>query len=80
MSLELLQSAVAEKIRVLYQTAQELESLFPGRHYTPDGHMIGSIGEALAACCFDLKLFEAGKETLTHRLQTVVWYKSKLRR
>lgn len=63
MSLELLQSAVAEKIRALYQTAQELESLFPGRHYTPDGHMIGSIGETLAASCFDLKLFEAGKET-----------------
>ena len=49
MSKATLQDSVAAKIKALYEISQELEALFPGRHYTPDGHMIGSIGEALAA-------------------------------
>lgn len=63
MQTEDLQNAVAAKIRFLYQTARELEQLFPGRHYTPDGHMIGSIGEALAASCYGLELFPASEKT-----------------
>lgn len=63
MSGSAIQDLVAEKIKMLYRISQELEDLFPGRHYTPDGHMIGSIGEALAACCYDLKLFEASEKT-----------------
>ena len=47
----------------LYAISQELEQLFPGRHYTPDGHRVGSIGEALAAGCYRLELFTAGAET-----------------
>ena len=63
MSAATIQEMVAEKIKTLYRVSHELEELFPGRHYTPDGHMIGSIGEALAACCYGLTLFEASKET-----------------
>ncbi len=63
MSGSAIQDLVAEKIKILYSISQELENLFPGRHYTPDGHMIGSIGEALAACCYGLKLFEASEKT-----------------
>lgn len=63
MSGSAIQDLVAEKIKILYSISQELEDLFPGRHYTPDGHMIGSIGEALAACCYGLKLFEASEKT-----------------
>ena len=63
MSGSAVQDLVAEKIKILYSISQELEDLFPGRHYTPDGHMIGSIGEALAACCYGLKLFEASEKT-----------------
>ena len=63
MSGSVIQDLVAEKIKMLYSISQELEDLFPGRHYTPDGHMIGSIGEALAACCYELKLFEASEKT-----------------
>ena len=63
MSGSVIQDLVAEKIKMLYSISQELEDLFPGRHYTPDGHMIGSIGEALAACCYGLKLFEASEKT-----------------
>ena len=44
-----LQASVAETIKELYVISRELEQLFPGRHCTPDGHMDGSIGEALAA-------------------------------
>ena len=63
MSSSAIQSLVAEKIKMLYSISKELEGMFPGRHYTPDGHMIGSIGEALAACCYGLKLFEASEKT-----------------
>lgn len=58
-----LQELVAEKIQLLYQISQYLETLFPGRHYTPDGHMIGSIGEALAASFYGLDLFTASEAT-----------------
>lgn len=54
--------SVTEKIKELYRIAEELEHLFPGRHYTPDGHMIGSIGEALAAYFYDLTLLPASAE------------------
>lgn len=63
MSTAMLQKQVAEKIQLLYQISQDLETLFPGRYYTPDGHMIGSIGEALAASFYGLDLFTASEET-----------------
>lgn len=63
MSKTALQNSVAEKVKALYEISHELEDLFPGRHYTPDGHMIGSIGEALAAIYYDLELFPASEET-----------------
>ena len=58
-----LQASVAERIKALYAISRELEQLFPGKHYTPDGHMVGSIGEALAASWYGLELFTAGAET-----------------
>ena len=58
-----LQKQVAEKVQLLYKISQDLETLFPGRHYTPDGHMIGSIGETLAASFYGLDLFTASEET-----------------
>lgn len=58
-----LQNSVAEKVKALYEISHELEDLFPERHYTPDGHMIGSIGEALAASYYNLELFPASEET-----------------
>lgn len=61
--METFQSKVAQKIKALYDISRDLESLFPGRHYAPDGHMIGSVGEALAASHYGLVLFPAGTET-----------------
>ena len=49
-------------IRSVYAAVDELELMFPGRHFTPDGHMVGSIGEALAAFYYGLELFAASAE------------------
>jgi hypothetical protein len=46
---------VSALIRELYVIVDELESLFP-RRFTPDGHLVGSIGEAVAAFVYDLEL------------------------
>lgn len=33
-----------------------LETMFPGRHFTLDGHLVGSIGEAFAKECYGIDL------------------------
>ena len=40
----------------LYGLVAELERLFPGRRFTPDGHLVGSIGEVVAAHRYGLTL------------------------
>jgi hypothetical protein len=40
----------------IYRAVAELERLYPGRKFTPDGHLVGSIGEVIAAEHFGLKL------------------------
>lgn len=54
-------SEIPEKIRKIYEIVSELESLFD-RHFTPDGHMVGSLGEVLAAYHYELELLPASKE------------------
>ena len=49
-------------VRQLYATVHELEELFPGRHFTPDGHMVGSIGECLVADAYGLELMTASNK------------------
>jgi hypothetical protein len=46
----------------LYALAAELEAAAPGRRFTPDGHMVGSIGEVIAACQYGLELAAASTE------------------
>lgn len=36
--------------------------MFPGRHFTPDGHMVGSIGECLVADAYGLELMNASNK------------------
>ncbi len=43
-------------VRNLYAIVQALETMFPGRPFTPDGHMVGSLGECLVADAYDLEL------------------------
>ena len=44
------------QIKAIYKAVEELEKMFPDRPFTPDGHLIGSIGECLVADAYDLKL------------------------
>ncbi len=41
----------------IYRIVSDLERKYPGRRFTPDGHMVGSIGEVIAAEAFGLRLF-----------------------
>lgn len=49
-------SYVPALIERLYQVVAELEGHFPGRPFTPDGHLVGSIGEVLGAYKYGLTL------------------------
>lgn len=49
-------------IRELYSLVNRLENMFPGRHFTPDGHLVGSIGEALASYYYGIRLHRASFE------------------
>lgn len=49
-------------IKQLYANVEELEDMFPGRHFTPDGHMVGSIGECLVADAYGLELMPASNK------------------
>ncbi len=40
----------------LLKTTERLNKLFPGRPFTPDGHLVGSIGEVVAEYVYDLHL------------------------
>ena len=50
---------VGELLASLYRIAHRLEELFSGRKFTPDGHLVGSIGEVIAAQLFGLELLRA---------------------
>lgn len=50
---------VGELLASLYRIVDRLEVLFPGRKFTLDGHLVGSIGEVLAARMFGLELLPA---------------------
>lgn len=47
---------VARYLDELYTASDGLEQMFPGRKFTLDGHLVGSIGEVVAAYIFDLDL------------------------
>lgn len=49
-------------IQDIYAIVEKLEDLFPGRRFTPDGHLVGSIGEVLAAHRYGLELLPASAE------------------
>lgn len=43
----------------IYEAVAELEAKYPGRKFTPDGHLVGSIGEVVAAEALGLTLYPA---------------------
>jgi hypothetical protein len=56
-------AGIPEKVKQLYAIVKELEAMFPGRHFTLDGHLIGSVGEVLAAYHYGLELLPASYQT-----------------
>ncbi|MDF7824084.1 hypothetical protein P4B35_08675 [Pontiellaceae bacterium B12227] len=46
-------------VQDIYASVHKLETMFPDRHFTPDGHMVGSIGECLVADAYGLELMSA---------------------
>ncbi len=54
---------VIRLVEELRQTVEKLGKLYPDRRFTLDGHLVGSIGEVLAAERYDLRLFTASHKT-----------------
>ena len=52
-------AAIQRLVPELFRVIAELEAAAPGRHFTPDGHLIGSIGEVIAADRYGLTLTTA---------------------
>ena len=43
----------------IYRAVAQLEQAYPGRKFTPDGHLVGSLGEVIAAEALGLILYPA---------------------
>lgn len=54
--------AVRERVKDLSNIVNELEADFPGRKFTLDGHLVGSIGEVMAAYYYGIELYRASTE------------------
>lgn len=44
-------------VAAIYKAVRELEARYPGRKFAPDGHLVGSIGEVIAAEALNLTLY-----------------------
>jgi hypothetical protein len=44
-------------VAAIYRAVAALEAAYPGRKFTPDGHLVGSIGEVVAAEALGLTLY-----------------------
>ena len=53
---------VKERVQKMIEIVKELENDFPGRHFTLDGHLVGSIGEVMAAYYYGIELYTASKQ------------------
>ena len=51
--------SIKPKVRKLIKIVNELENDFPGRHFTLDGHLVGSIGEVLTVYYYGIELYTA---------------------
>lgn len=53
---------VGQLIRQFFSLTSELDRMFPKRSFTPDGHVVESLCEVLAAQSFDLELLPASSK------------------
>lgn len=49
-------TVIREEVHSLIKIVRDLEQAFPGRHFTLDGHLLGSIGEVLAVYYYGIEL------------------------
>lgn len=68
---------ISSLVRDLYRTVADLELLAPGRRFTPGGHLVGTIGEVVAAELFGLQLMPASTRATTLSLPTAGRWSSK---
>lgn len=55
-------NSIKEQVQKMIAIVSELERDFPGRHFTLDGHLVGSIGEVMAAYYYGIELYKASTE------------------
>jgi hypothetical protein len=49
--------ALPPQVAAIYKATAALSARYPGRPFTPDGHLVGSIGEVVAAEALGLQLY-----------------------
>ena len=54
-NVEKLRGKIAELVKIV----NALEKVYPGRHFTLDGHLVGSMGEVLAEYYYGVELYPA---------------------
>ena len=54
---------IKQKLGELLSIVNELENRFPGRKFTLDGHLFGSLGEAIAVDFYNIELAPTGTKT-----------------
>jgi hypothetical protein len=54
---------LSDTIKELYKITNELERTYPGRKFTVDGHLVGSIGEVIVAEHYGLSLLPNSTKT-----------------
>ena len=45
------------QVQKMIEIVKELETEFPGRHFTLDGHLVGSIREVIATYYYGIELY-----------------------
>lgn len=50
---------IHSQVQRLIEIVNELEEDYPGRHFTLDGHLVGSLGEVVAAYHYGITLYTA---------------------
>jgi hypothetical protein len=48
--------ALRPSVAKIYEAVDELQREYPDRRFTPDGHLVGSIGEVIASKALNLRL------------------------
>lgn len=56
-------NSIKDRVKQLMKIVNDLEKDFPGRRFTLDGHLVGSIGEVIAASCYAVKLSKPSEKT-----------------